>query len=59
MTTSIEHLMELIDKYWDLAYTEGREGRMHDTLDEKAGTTRQEIEKELYELLHQVTGCKE
>ena len=43
-------LLSLIDRYWDLAYTEGKEGRDHDTEEGDAALCRYEIEKRIREL---------
>ncbi|SDQ43476.1 hypothetical protein [Pseudoxanthomonas sp. CF125] len=43
-------LQELIDRYWDLAYAEGKEGRDYDTEEGDAALCRYEIEKALREL---------
>lgn len=40
-----QQLLELIDRYWALAYAEGKEGREHDTEDGAAQQTRSEIER--------------
>lgn len=40
-----QRLLELIDRYWTLAYAEGKEGREHDTEDGAAQQTRSEIER--------------
>jgi hypothetical protein len=42
-----QQLEELLDSYWDAAYSEGREGRTHDTEDGRA----QEIRSKIVELV--------
>ena len=38
-------VLELVDRYWDLAYQEGKEGRTHDTEEGSAQATRSELEE--------------
>ena len=40
-----DELLPLIDRYWELAYAEGKEGRDHDTEAGDAQATRQAIEQ--------------
>lgn len=40
----VGELRDLIDKYWSIAYSEGMDGRTHDTEDGKAQICRHEIE---------------
>lgn len=47
-------LRELIDRYWSLAYAEGKEGRSHDTEDGAAQQCRGEIE----EILRAINGVQ-
>lgn len=44
MNNDIEKLRDLIDKYWDAAWREGRENRMHDDRAGTAMAVRHEIE---------------
>lgn len=48
--TAERHLLDLVDRYWDLAHIEGREGRTHDTPDGAAQRTRRLIEETLRRL---------
>lgn len=40
-----QDLMALIDRYWELAYAEGKEGRDHDTVDGAAADCRRAIKQ--------------
>jgi hypothetical protein len=46
----VDRLNELIDRYWDLAYAEGQEGRTHDTASCDAQRTRDEISRAISNL---------
>jgi len=46
----VSGLDALIDRYWELAYAEGKEGRDHDTEDGAAQQCRMEIDAGLAEL---------
>lgn len=50
MNDTVQKLMSLVDRYWDLAYAEGAEGRTHDTPAGDAARTRQALEDELTRL---------
>lgn len=42
----IEHLLDLVSEYWDIAHAEGREGRTHDTEEGAASSKWNEIRAE-------------
>jgi hypothetical protein len=53
MNDTVTKLMGMVDRYWDLAYAEGAEGRTHDTPTGDAAETRQVIQDELVRLFTQ------
>ena len=57
--TAARELLELIDRYWDLAYAEGKEGRTHDTEAGDAQQCRHEIESRIATLPQQQGGEQE
>ena len=48
-----ESLDELLGKYWDLAYAEGKEGREHDTPEGDASKALYEIKFAIAEVIEQ------
>lgn len=52
----VKDLQASVDRYWELAYAEGQEGRTHDTENGDASLCRYEIEKGLRELVRMAKG---
>lgn len=55
----VRALQEHIDRYWELAYAEGREGRKHDTKDGDAMRCRHEIERSIRTIAAQAPAPEE